>query len=137
MAFEELAAEFLDSMLNAKHVPAEKGEHTVPKGEFGVLVFLTHHKNGASVGELTEFLRVTSGRTATTLNSLQRKGLIQRHTDETDNRRILVYITEKGREQFEEEQGRALAVMSEFFGRLGEDDAREYIRLMRKAHPDM
>lgn len=137
MQYEDLANEFFDAMLSAKHAPADKPEKTFPKGEFGVLVYLTNHRDGAGVGELTDYLRVTSGRTATTLNSLQKKGLIRRQTDSEDNRRILVFLTDEGRAQFDAERVRSVAGIAEFFSRLGEKDAREYMRIMKKAHEDM
>ena len=137
MEYRKLAEEFFSSILSAEHAPADKPERTFPKGEFGILVYLTHHRDGASVGELTDYLRVTSGRTASTLNALERKGLVRRQTDSADNRRILVFLTDEGRGQFQAEYDRSVAGMSEFFRRLGEEDAREYMRIMKKAHRDM
>ena len=137
MELHKLAEEFFGEMLKAEHAPADRPEHAFPKGEFGVLVYLSSHKDGASVGELTDYLRVTSGRTASTLNALERKGLVHRQTDSADNRRILVFLTDEGRAQFQAEHDRAVSCMSEFLSRLGETDAKEYIRIMKKAHSDI
>ena len=132
MPSEELAREFLAEMLKDNHAPMEHGHTVMRRGEFGILVYLTHHKDGANVGELTEFLHVTSGRTATALKTLEKKGFIRREADKADSRRICVYLTEAGRAQFLQEYEWAVSSLVQLFDRLGEEDALLYTLLLKK-----
>lgn len=133
MYSDEIAREFFDTMLKREHSPTDRRKLTISKGEMGILVYLVNHKDGANVGELTDYLQVTSGRTASILKTLEKKGLVVRRTDSSDNRRICVFITDSGRARFQAEYNSAVALLSELLERLGEDDAREYVRLMKKA----
>lgn len=132
MSPEELAKEFLDEMLKDNHAPREHGHTVMRRGEFGILVYLTQHNNGANVGELTEFLDVTSGRTAAALKALEKKGFIRREADKADSRRICVYLTEAGRAQFLQEYERAVLSLVQLFNKLGEEDALLYTRLLKR-----
>ena len=48
--------------------------------------------------QLANILRISPATIATSLKSLEKSGYIVRHPDETDSRKNLVYITEKGRQ---------------------------------------
>lgn len=134
MQFDELAREFFDNVLKSPNAPCERERHALPRGEFGILVYLSRHKDGANVGELTEYLQVTSGRTATALNALEKKGFVKRVTDSADSRRIRVFLTDEGKAEFKAAYDRAIVNFTEFFTKLGEEDSREYIRMMKKVH---
>lgn len=134
MQFNELAKDYFDTMLSCEHAPSEPAKPLLPRGELAILVYLATHRDGANVGELTDFLQVTSGRTATTLNALERKGFVKRMTDADDSRRICVFLTDAGRCEFQSGYKRAIEKYTDFFQKLGEEDSREFIRMMKKVH---
>lgn len=130
---KDYAVEFLNNMLMAKHAPGQKEEkHMLPHGEFGLLAYLYFQHDGANVGELTDFLQVTSGRTASALNSLERKGLVKRLIDKSDNRRICVYLTDKGRQIVMDEYNNSIKHITNFFEKLDDKDSEDYLRIMKK-----
>ena len=66
-------------------------------GEGAMMMYLFRH-GSATAGDLSDFLRVGSGRVANLLKTSEKKGIIKRGRDETDGRKVIVILTEKGRE---------------------------------------
>lgn len=102
------------------------------KGEVGVLAYLVFEKNNVTPGELSEQINVTSARIASILNSLENKKYIQRNASDTDKRKILVTVTEEGKANVEEAKNKVINKISSVFEQLGEEDTKEYIRLVSK-----
>lgn len=68
------------------------------QGEMKVLSFIAVSYRELLPGQLSSALEMTAGRIAGILRSLEKKGYITRRTDIADRRRVLVSITEQGRE---------------------------------------
>jgi DNA-binding MarR family transcriptional regulator len=66
------------------------------------------------------------------LNSLESKGWITRKIDVSDRRRILVEMTPEGKEQVEKHFQMIMKTTTKMLEYLGEQDAKEYIRIMRR-----
>ncbi len=108
------------------------------RGEMAVLLML-HLAEGAGDPPLTpsviaERAHLTSARTANVLRTLEEKGWIVREHATDDRRRVTVTLTEAGdaerkrrRRDFEEHA-------AAFIARLGEDDAREAIRILKRCN---
>ena len=89
------------------------------------------HMKGEAVKptELSQALRLSTARIAATLNSLEKKGLITREIDPNNRRQILVRPTDAGREQVERHRRELLEMTAKMLSLLGEEDAREYVRI--------
>ncbi len=68
------------------------------QGEMKVLSYIAIAEHELLPGQLSAALEMTAGRIAGILRSLEKKGYITRRTDIADRRRVLVSITEQGRE---------------------------------------
>lgn len=68
------------------------------QGEMKVLSYIAIAEHELLPGQLSSALEMTAGRIAGILRSLEKKGYITRRTDIADRRRVLVSITEQGRE---------------------------------------
>lgn len=68
------------------------------QGEMKVLSYISIAEHELLPGQLSSALEMTAGRIAGILRSLEKKGYITRRTDIADRRRVLVSITEQGRE---------------------------------------
>ncbi len=75
------------------------------RGEYGVLRYLMYVQDKTSAGILTEQLHVVPGRMTDILNSLETKGFIKRQKSDEDRRRVVVCITESGREEVCQKMG--------------------------------
>jgi len=130
--YDDLAVELLEKMTalykSKTHKHINEGLH----GESFVLQYIA--LNGGSVlpGDISLAMKVSSARVAAALNSLENKGLITRQIDRNDRRKIIVEITQAGRDSTEKHRKNILQGASMFLGLLGEDDARDFVRLMGK-----
>lgn len=104
----------------------------IAKGEVGVLLYLIDENNGANAYEISQRFDVNTSRVAAVLKSLCRKGYIERIIDPLDKRKIQVYITEEGRCFGEERRHEIILKVSQVLSKLGEDDTKEYVRIIKK-----
>lgn len=78
-------------------------EHDLTWGEWKVLGYL-HRKSGptrrASPGQLAEYLELSSGAMTNRLDRMEEAGLIRRLADSGDRRKVVVELTEHGRETY-------------------------------------
>ena len=93
----------------------------ISQGEMAMLGFLTYEKSETNPKELSERFNLSTARVANTLNSLERKEYIKRVHDSFDRRKVMVYITEKGKEVFTETEKEALNEFSKLLSYLGEN----------------
>lgn len=103
--------------------------HSMTKGVGGILYELSKNPTSVTPGELSERLAVGSGRIGNALKSMEEKGVIERKADPEDHRKVLVTLTDKGREfsnqlkkQFEER-------LDYVINKLGEEKFEEYLNL--------
>lgn len=114
-----------------KHPPMEEpGQLT--RGEMGILMYLYHERDGMLSGELSKALTLSTGRVATALKGLERKGYIVRRPDPTDKRRVAVFIQEKGTAFILAKQEKMLQRLEQRLRRLGEEDAKEFVRIVKR-----
>ena len=102
------------------------------KGEMRVLSYLYQQEEPVQPGELCQILDASSARVAAVLKRLESKGQIERRMDTDDRRKILVYITPAGHGLVEDRRGEMHKYIAEIIDRLGEDDAREGLRILAR-----
>ena len=102
------------------------------KGEMRVLSYLYQQEEPVQPGELCQILDASSARVAAVLKRLEGKGQIQRQMDTDDRRKILVCITPAGHRLVEARRGEMHNYLAEIIDRLGEDDAREGLRILAR-----
>ncbi len=128
---ESMARELLKYMKSAEKGPA-KEIAAVSKGEMAMLDYLVTQQRVTTPTELSICLDLSTARVANTLNSLERKGYVERIHDVVDRRKVLVHATESGKAVFLSEEKKAISHIGELFDELGEEDSRELVRLLRK-----
>ena len=101
------------------------------RGEYGVLRYLLYVQDKTSPGVLTEQLHVVPGRMTDILNSLESKGYIKRQKSDEDRRRVVVCITESGRDEAFQKMEYIRNEYQGLFKILGQKDTEELIRLLR------
>lgn len=133
MDYKECANELLDYMLKNERTRCivQKNISELAKGEIAVLLFLIDH-NGVNAIELSEYFDINTSRVAAILNSLSKKDYIQRCVDEKDKRKIKVYITDKGKQFAIERKTMIQTRVSQLLEALGEEDAKNHVRIMKR-----
>lgn len=132
MNFEKLAQQFLEASHQFRKNNHQKKVDETLRGETFLILYVM--KRGGSVlpSEISDAMNITSARVAAVLNSLEGKNLITRQIDPSDRRKILVNITEEGKEIARNHQELALGVVTRMLEKLGEQDARELVRIMNR-----
>lgn len=101
------------------------------RGEYGALHYLTYIQNAVTAGTLTQQLHVVPGRMTDILSSLEHKGLIERRRCEKDRRKVLVYITARGRRVARQKREAIAEEYSGLLQQLGREDTEDLIRLLK------
>ena len=102
------------------------------RGECFVLRCLARSKAPLLPSDLSEQSHACTARIAVVLNTLEKKGLISRAIDPTDRRRILVSLTNVGQEYVAVVRTQLREDMKHLLEELGEQDAREYLRITKR-----
>ena len=132
MNYEQLADEFLIVLAQIIRNPIHKESEVTSRGEFGILGHLAFIRDGVTPGELKDLFCVGSGRIADILKSLSRKEWIERRSIESDKRKALVFLTEKGRNAVMHKRDSIRKNHTELMKYLGEKDAEELVHLMKR-----
>ena len=99
-------------------------------GEMAVMRLLHNGtKKKMTAGELSSRLSMTTSRVAAVLGSLQKKGLLERESDEEDRRRVMVSLTEAGDRLCEKRKRHFMSKISKMLAMLGED-APTFVHLL-------
>lgn len=100
------------------------------RGEMAVMRLLhSGAKQKMTAGELSSRLGMTTSRIAAVLGSLQKKGLLERESDEEDRRRVMVSLTEAGDRLCEKRKRHFMSKISKMLAMLGED-APTFVHLL-------
>lgn len=91
-------------------------------------------RNGEAVtpGDISQSAGLSTARVANVLNSLEKKGLVARVHDVQDRRRVFVTLTDDGRVLINRKSAEILADAEDVLKSLGEKDAHEFLRLLRR-----
>lgn len=87
--------------LARERMDARLASYDVTPAQIHVLHYLYHHENRAFQSDVTAHLKVKPSTANGILSRMEEKGLLQRTISETDARRRLVRVTEKGKGQQE------------------------------------
>lgn len=128
MDFRNFAEQFLlDSF--CKEPPITPPED-MSKGEIGILTYLTFIQNNILSGELSKNLRISSGRIAIALKSLEKKKYILRSVLPSDKRKVIVCATPDGIFHAKVQKEKAITQLTQIFQFLGEKDSEEFVRIL-------
>ena len=106
-------------------------KHNLTLGQFAVMEAL-YSKGRLSTGEVMEKILTTSGNIPVIVKNLEKDGFITRDQDESDKRRFILDLTEKGKDLMDEIVPENLKFMDELISLWDDDDKEELIILMNK-----
>ena len=119
-------------------IKLHKLHNSLPKGRDSqgrILKILAEHE-GISQKKLQEIIDIQPGSLSEVLLKLEKLGLICKKQDGDDKRRQNVYITDAGREAFEQLFTQHEKDSHEFFKPLSEDEKQTLLDIMKKLTPD-
>ncbi len=136
MEYEALAKEFINSLISFVKNGSERRMNGFAHGGNYMLYFLNKQGGVVLPSEISNEMKITSARTAAALNNLESKGLITREIDKNDRRQILVALTDEGKRIAKLQLDEFVKTTTHILETLGEDDAKEFIRIIKKLHPE-
>ena len=132
MDMESTAIELLQFMEALPRRAPQNWLGEFSRGELFLLNYLYTNNGSAWPGKMSAAMQTSTARIAAALNSLERKGWIERELDADDHRRKLVHLTPEGSEYIEVYRSRALKNVTKLLMELGEKDAAEYLRITKR-----
>ncbi|MDR0851023.1 MAG: MarR family transcriptional regulator [Clostridiales Family XIII bacterium] len=131
MDYNEAAHDFLREMhLNKFNEPIHRLQR-LSKGEMFTMMLLSEKSSPITAGDICTAMNVSSARLSAILEKLEKKGIVERHIDETDRRKASVFITEDGRRFITAEKDAMNQIVAASFQKIGERDTKEFIRISR------
>lgn len=101
MGNETAAKQFFKLNLKYSQMLEQAGGRVILHGEEAVLYWLYELDRPLLSGEISQLMKLSSGRTANILNSLERKGLVSRKRNSSDKRQVSVCLTKDGKRQID------------------------------------
>ena len=132
MQHDSLVHELFAIIRQYSQVPFQEHSRNFATGEMAILFYLNSIQDGATAGDICNYLQVTTGRIASALNSLEKKNFIQRKTHEKDKRKVKVCITSYGRDYVLQNYDNGIVISKNVLENLGEKDTKEFIRIVKK-----
>ena len=104
------------------------------EGETAALYYLCGRgASGATPSQMSDALDISRARAANILRALRKKGYVEMEVSPDDRRKMDVRCTEAGRRRFKEKYDMLLAGVDRYVELLGEDDIKEFTRLLQRA----
>ena len=130
--YRESAKEVLSLIMGGRKNPINKNAKDLSFGEMGLLNILAWNKEEFTAGKLSRYTGVGTGGIANLLNSLEKKGCVERTMNPEDRRSVIVSITDTGRALVKEKQEEVLSQTESMLRMLGREDTEELIRIMHR-----
>jgi DNA-binding MarR family transcriptional regulator len=124
----------LMSLLNQLRLYQNRRNATVDPlyGKGVVLYHLCHHSGAALSGELGRHLKISTPRMAAILSSLENQGFVVREKSDADRRKVIVRVTEKGRDYVNAHDEREHQQMQNLIDKLGPKDSATLLYILQK-----
>lgn len=132
MNYDKLTKELLDDMFLKR--PPARPIFDLSKGEMGTMLYLVKENDHAVAGDISKRVQLTSGRMASVLKSLEKKGLITKRQCEKDKRQTIVSATDKGRDIVEEHSKHVFEHVKNMLKFLGDEDAETYVKINKRIY---
>ncbi len=132
MDYMELAKQFLHNSYQLRKRGHHKKIDETMQGEAFAILYILRQGDIVLPSDISNEMNISSARVAAMLNSLENKGLITRQIDKSDRRKILVELTQEGKELAEKHDQMVVNNTARMLELLGEHDAKEMVRIMGK-----
>jgi DNA-binding MarR family transcriptional regulator len=136
---KDLAQELVQTLAQFKRIGSQhhSSKNGIKPSEFIVLHLLLQPSNedskGLKVSEISEMLHITPSAVTHTINSLEKGGYIERHSDPSDRRIVLVRATTQSKEVMEQLRTEHIQFIEGLVAFMGEKDSKDFIRLLSTA----
>lgn len=127
-----LARKMMEAFDSINHQALFEKMKTTFKGENLILAMLMEMGGKATPGELMKNAECTAARLTAIAKSLETKGFVNRIQNAEDKRSTIIEMTAEGITRFMNMQKEAVESIFNLIEMLGENDAEEFVRLVRR-----
>jgi DNA-binding MarR family transcriptional regulator len=132
-----LAQEFIKIIAQFKKLGFAKDQNMPLKNNEYMLLFTLSNcrkagTSGMKASEISDTLNITPGAVTHIINSLEKKGYVERVNDFTDRRIVLIKPNEKGNEVITMMNSMFFQKLKNIIEFLGDGDTKELIRILSK-----
>lgn len=133
MEYNNLSYEFINALSKIYYSNIFYKLDVYYQGEMRVLAFLANCRDIKTIpSDVSKALNMTSPRVSNILNNLEKKEFIKRDFSTIDRRKVYIYITDKGSKYVIDNVSKTNEVLSKALEKIGEDDAKELIRIINR-----
>ena len=132
MDYTKLAMEFLENMNTLRKANFQKSFSDSMRGEVFILQYISQHEGLVLPSAISHEMNISSARITAALNNMENKGLVTREIDKSDRRRILIQLTQAGKDLAAQHWQNHINHAIHMLSLLGEHDAQEYVRMTKK-----
>ena len=132
MDYKELAKQFLHNSYQFRSRGHQKRIDENMQGETFAISYILRQGGVVLPSEISNEMNISSARVAAILNNLESKGFVTRQVNKSDRRKILVALTQEGKEFAEKHNKMVVNSTARMLEMLGEDDAKELVRIIGK-----
>lgn len=132
MIYQDLAKKFI---INSHKFRRQKFQRTFDEsmsGEIFAIFYILYQKEDVRPTKIAKEMEISSARVAAMLNSLEKKKLISRKRSDIDKRKINIELTKSGTDLAQKTKEDVLHQVSSMLEFLGEEDAKELVRIMSR-----
>lgn len=97
-----------------------------------IALWVIRDNEGVGIKKIAEVLGVSSSAATQMVDDLESHNFVTRKTSETDKRVLIISLTEKAEQQFEEMHRERIRTFSTLFDALSEDEFNQYVSLNKK-----
>jgi DNA-binding MarR family transcriptional regulator len=117
------------------HLSKELTRGNVSFPQYLLLGFLSQQDHPLTMTEVAQRMRHTTAAATGLVDRLERLGYARRQVAETDRRKILVFITEKGLALVSQVREDMIGNLKRLMGHLEPDEQRAWVRIYEKIFP--
>lgn len=131
MKYPNVTTELLQNLASLYALDMSAGIAELTQGELKLLNYLaTHEEEQVLPSTLSTQLSLTTARIAAALNSLEKKGHVQRVPLQQDKRKIVVTLTPTGQEHLQAKYKKITKGLSRLVADMGKKDIKELNRIL-------
>lgn len=103
----------------------------MPFSQYQTLQFVAQRAR-VNMQEVAHHFKIRAPSATFLVEELVRGGLVERHANAKDRRKVEITLTPKGKREFKTTDGKRSAILAKLFGTLEEGDRQELNRILEK-----
>lgn len=107
------------------------------RGLWIILHYIASTPDEVCAGDISKEFNVSTARIAVVLKTLVKKELIETFTSETDRRKVVVKVTQRGKDVLKKGEDELTEFMLLLMNKIGEDDLKEFLRIVAKINNNL